>query len=67
MAIVVLVLWIVTAGAGVYLLVTSGLGQARSARLAAPGQLISGRRAHRSGSDDPDAGLGSGSSHLGRS
>jgi hypothetical protein len=37
MAIVVLVLWLFTAGAGFYLLVTSSLGRARPAAPAAPG------------------------------
>lgn len=37
MAIVVLVLWMFTAGAGFYLLVTSSLGRARAARASAPG------------------------------
>ncbi len=36
MAIVVLVLWLFTAGAGFYLLVTSNLGRARPAKTAAP-------------------------------
>ena len=45
MAIVVLVFWLFTAGAGFYLLVTSSLGRARTAQAPAPAQAASGQPA----------------------